>query len=409
MKKLFLLINVIIGLILNSNAQWQHSNTGLPTNTSVKDLVMNNLNIYAATSNGIYISTDNGNTWSAKNNGLTSLDINCIKISGQNIYAGGYGGLFLSTDNANNWAKISNEKVSTMTLNNSNIFIASDWASYGVALSTDNGNAWNYVNNGLPTSFIAQIGALTSLNNYIFAGVMNYGIFCSTDNGANWLLTDTASLNGNTCWFWDFATNGTILFITACEGLYKTINYGSNWTNINQDSTWQTDKKGLYYNDGKLFTAVFKYNPNKVHVYLSTNDGINWSDESNGLTDTSYVNSFLISGSDVLCATYTGHNGNNYYGDGVGVWRRPLSQIENILEMKENTSAVYPNPSMNDLIIENSQKSTIEIYNNQGQVILQQTLLKGKTHIDISKLKKGIYIYKLYSKDKIDVSKFIKE
>lgn len=71
--------------------------------------------------------------------------------------------------------------------------------------------------------------------------------------------------------------------------------------------------------------------------------------------------------------------------------------------------SIYPNPAINKLTIESLHKSTMEILNMQGQIILQQSLLLNKTEIDISGLVKGIYILKLYSSDKTEVTKFVKE
>jgi hypothetical protein len=42
---------------------------------------------------GIFLSTDNGSSWNAVNNGLTNLSVRSLAISGNNIFAGtsGYG------------------------------------------------------------------------------------------------------------------------------------------------------------------------------------------------------------------------------------------------------------------------------------------------------------------------------
>ena len=70
---------------------------------------------------------------------------------------------------------------------------------------------------------------------------------------------------------------------------------------------------------------------------------------------------------------------------------------------------IYPNPAKNNLTIESQQKSTIEIFNIQGQTILQQSLQQGKTDIDISRLAIGIYILKLSNNEKIEETRFVKE
>jgi hypothetical protein len=70
---------------------------------------------------------------------------------------------------------------------------------------------------------------------------------------------------------------------------------------------------------------------------------------------------------------------------------------------------VYPNPATDNITIIAPQKSIIEILNIQGQTIIQQPLQQGKTDIDISSIAKGVYILRLYSNDKTEVTRIVKE
>ncbi|MCL4278681.1 MAG: T9SS type A sorting domain-containing protein, partial [Ignavibacteriaceae bacterium] len=55
-------------------------------------------------------STDNGNTWSEVNNGLTNYDINALVSNtyelGDNVFAGTPNGVFQSSDNGMNWFEL---------------------------------------------------------------------------------------------------------------------------------------------------------------------------------------------------------------------------------------------------------------------------------------------------------------
>jgi hypothetical protein len=75
----------------------------------------------------------------------------------------------------------------------------------------------------------------------------------------------------------------------------------------------------------------------------------------------------------------------------------------------ENQISIFPNPVSSTINIEVLQKSTIELLNIQGQTILQQTVQQGKTDIDIGGLAKGVYILRLCSNDKTEVTKIVKE
>ena len=57
---------------------------------------------------GVFRSTDDGNTWIERNNGLIATDVRAIAINPSNdIFAGTYGmGMFRSSDSGQNWEKI---------------------------------------------------------------------------------------------------------------------------------------------------------------------------------------------------------------------------------------------------------------------------------------------------------------
>ena len=65
-------------------------------------LAANGSYIYAGTgSSGIYISSNNGNNWYQSS--LNNQQINSIVVDGLNIFAGTYNGVFVSNDNGSSW------------------------------------------------------------------------------------------------------------------------------------------------------------------------------------------------------------------------------------------------------------------------------------------------------------------
>jgi hypothetical protein len=72
---------------------------------SVWAIALNENNIFAGTENGgIFLSTDNGDNWTAKNQGLKYLNVWSLALIGKNIFAGTMGGgIFLSDDNGESW------------------------------------------------------------------------------------------------------------------------------------------------------------------------------------------------------------------------------------------------------------------------------------------------------------------
>ncbi len=77
-----------------------------------------------------------------------------------------------------------------------------------------------------------------------------------------------------------------------------------------------------------------------------------------------------------------------------------------------NNFALYPNPAHNNITIESTSLNKDEaalIFNLQGQLLLQQSLLQNKTTIDISDFTNGMYFVKMKSNNGIVVKKFVKE
>lgn len=60
---------------------------------------------------------------------------------------------------------------------------------------------------------------------------------------------------------------------------------------------------------------------------------------------------------------------------------------------KKNTE-VYPNPFINELIIETDDTQVVEVYNLAGQKVAQATTKKGRNVLQLSSLKQGVYILK---------------
>jgi len=85
--------------------------------------------------------------------------------------------------------------------------------------------------------------------------------------------------------------------------------------------------------------------------------------------------------------------------------------IDNVFEPEKNNVnfVIFPNPANDYFITQSQQQAEMEILTIQGQTIIRQLLQQGKTDIDISGLAKGVYILRLCSNDKTEVTKIVKE
>jgi ligand-binding sensor domain-containing protein len=138
MKKFTIILSVLVTIAMTTNAQWQLANG--PYGGSIASLATSGSNIFAGTYSGVFLSTNNGTSWSQVNNGLTNLNINSLAISENNIFAGTYGGVFLSNDNGTSWTEVNNgltnNSIMELAINGTNIFAGTYGG--GMFLSTDN-------------------------------------------------------------------------------------------------------------------------------------------------------------------------------------------------------------------------------------------------------------------------------
>jgi phosphodiesterase/alkaline phosphatase D-like protein len=181
---------------------------------AVSPIGASGLNLFAGTKSGLYLSTNNGTSWTAVNTGMANTYIKSLAVSptgtgGTNLFAGTNGGVYLSTNNGTSWLPINNglgnndNGVESFAIVNGTDIFAETFGS-GVYLSTNAGTSWTSVNTGLtyPGS-----GSLVVSGNYLFAGTssgvwmrplseMITNIQAANTSSATGITSTTATLNG---------------------------------------------------------------------------------------------------------------------------------------------------------------------------------------------------------------------
>ena len=108
---------------------------------------------------GVYISTDHGDTWTQMNNGLTTKTVYALAFAPQNdavLYAGTFrGGIFKSSDRGNRWEAVNtnlvNLDIHALLVDPDDIDIVyAGTLNDGVWMSTNAGASWRFI--GLETS-----------------------------------------------------------------------------------------------------------------------------------------------------------------------------------------------------------------------------------------------------------------
>jgi hypothetical protein len=99
--------------------------------------------------------------------------------------------------------------------------------------------------------------------------------------------------------------------------------------------------------------------------------------------------------------------------DITGTQSARLSQEEittALAPQKENDLSVYPNPASHFITITNiNGPSLIQLYDTNGSLQLQRQATENETRIDVSSMKRGLYIIKIKGKQAYQYSKVIIE
>ncbi|HMV46787.1 MAG TPA: hypothetical protein PLD20_16900 [Blastocatellia bacterium] len=315
-------------LSTDNGQTWKAANKGM-TGVTVTCLVVSENNLFAGTfDRGVFRSNDNGQNWVPVNSGLTGLFIRALAVSGKNLFAGTTK-VFLSTDNGQSWTAVLDKGINSMTVNGDYIFAGT--VSQGVFLSTDNGRNWTAVNNGL-TSLDSSLNiiSLVASGNNLIAGVVYGDLFLSTNSGQSWVsVHNRVSIMspGFNC----LAASGSNVIAGAEGGILFSADNGRTWAMVSNLSALC-----LAISGNNLFAGGFR------ELLASTNNGRDWTEINQGIISTS-VSSLLINGNNLFAGTSS--NGVFRSGDNGQTWTAvnnslPSASIGLLAASGENLFAV---------------------------------------------------------------------
>ncbi|MCV2484517.1 family 16 glycosylhydrolase [Flavobacterium sp. SH_e] len=281
--------------------------------------------------------------------------------------------------------------------------------------SSDNGTTWTQIGTPRTISMASTIYvgmAVTSHAN----GTLTTGVFSDvtvrniTPNpNVNLALakTATASTEENATFTANKATDGDAgtrwasSFANATEWIY--VDLGSNY-NINRVVLkWEA-----------AYATQYKVQLSTDNVFTE-NETINTQTASDGGTD-----DLAVSGTGrylrILCTAKAlapyGYSLYEIEAYGSASTARMALSVEEELPAEETVFAVYPNPTTNYVQVsspENLDNKVITIYDNTGNLILQNRPQGNESVIDVSKLRRGIYILNFKSDQKSWTKKLIKK
>ena len=289
---------------------------------------------------------------------------NTLFFDGSKLIAGTqYNGVYASTNQGNTWSKIGTTNPLD-TLSSANIFAVlsvtpnillagSGW--FGLFRSDDNGATWTHIFTGLPYQSgtgMLHISSLAKSGSKIVAGT-GEGLYYSNNNGLTWNASNIIGDADAT----GFAVNGNvvcayILSFTITSGMYRSVNNGvtwslvstgpidivsmdaggsnhmyaggiatDNWMSADNGVTWNPVGTGIPSGSGGFSVLAWEnyvFFGNALGIFYSEDFGASFEDSSMGFDP--YPNNAVQGLERDSTYIYAGFFRN-------AVWRRPLSDF----------------------------------------------------------------------------------
>lgn len=439
-----------IYLSTNNGTSWTAIDSGL-TNTGVTAFAVCGSNIFAGTTGGVFLSTNNGTNWTEVSSGLpdtanvpdvSALAVSPNGVSGTNLFAGlsggFYSGVYLSTNNGASWTAVNsgltNTYVAALAICGNNIFTGT---RSGVFHSTNNGTSWSAVDSGLtnngpiPTVYSLAIFANGAGDTNLFAGTWN-GVFQSTNNGTSWNAINSGLPHNTVVYALAIlpkVKGDTNLFAGTFQGVWQ--HPFSIWTptiSLNQysigfgspPSTWkQTKTATLKITCGSLAPLIIDsvYTMTKWFVVASVHDTLYEGDTVSLLIsftpDTTsvpaYYDTLYILSNSIYSLTKVPLS---------GIIEIPISVSQNVSDIPKNfgLSQNYPNP-FNPTTVINYQLPinsfvTLKVYDMLGRKVANLiNARKNAGYYNVTfngdHLPSGVYFYRFQAGSYIQTRKLV--
>lgn len=292
--------------LYNSENDWKIQTIGFKNPQSViTDITYTNNTIFVSFwENGIRKSTDEGQTWSIANVGLSEYNASALAHAGDTIYAGTENGLYVSYDQGEQWSffdeNLVDHYIIKVLVDDKHICLAEFRAGafvYGkdgalisradpvgefetsiIPFSLVNGKLYGqYKNTGLYSSDINSISwekssdrfdytkplSLIEINGNILIGTGGFGVFNSSDNGLTWQESSVGIKA--------YAVNaleslgGKVFIATSVSGFFISEDQGFSWRQASNGLLGNTFND-ILIKDDKIFLAGYG-------LYVSTDDG----------------------------------------------------------------------------------------------------------------------------------------
>ncbi len=313
LKRLLFLFLLFPTIILY--AQWVQTNG--PYGGQINSLISIGNNICTCAGGSVFYSTNNGTTWNST--GLTNAGVTAIVSEGNKLVAIG-SQVFVSVNEGVNWSVIGSSvpwtNLFTLTASSRILFVTAlgpslpQQAVYKVYRSTDDGASWTSVGSALSNTGVNAIDYIGDTS--IYAGTTS-GVYTSNDSGGTWKAAGLQGMSISAIRVISQNTGSTNIFAATRRGVLRSTNDGMSWSFVNSGLSDTVVTALAVYPKTQGSTEILA-GTQGGKIFLSTNNGDNWSDVSNGLIAGPWewgdweadVRSITVAGSNFFASTNAG-------------------------------------------------------------------------------------------------------
>jgi photosystem II stability/assembly factor-like uncharacterized protein len=226
---------------------WRPANIGMKEHVSVVNAFAihprNAQEIYAATTVGVFRSTDGGGSWVETVHGMESVYTVAIAFDPQTpdiLYAGTSGGMYKSYDRGSRWEIINQGLIkgdvgTAMALGVNAISVDPDEPNHvviatgkGIFVTRNGGSSWESRTTGQSVPFMTALQRDPADHARLYAGG-DRGVFISSDRGETWAPVSTEPRPGvMRALAVDPSTPG-VVYAGTQRGLFKSTDSGKTW------------------------------------------------------------------------------------------------------------------------------------------------------------------------------------
>jgi photosystem II stability/assembly factor-like uncharacterized protein len=201
-------------------SRWKRVGLNLPGNKINALHIADEEILIAVFKNGVFGSSDQGQSWVSYNENLPDLKVLAVLALGNELLVATDSGIYKSTQNRKAWKPVFEGRQAVSLQEKDGHIIAGCTA--GVLLSTDEGENWEYIHEKGAIHQTAIVG------HSIAAMYISNEVYLSDDWGKSWTKAQYGPSEGS--YVYELAAVGEYLIMSNNYGIFRSTDQGKTWT-----------------------------------------------------------------------------------------------------------------------------------------------------------------------------------